>query len=137
MTLRAQLLDFVADPARLMLGVPQSAHDDFLAVPGAGPQGFAETAAIIRDDTAGGGQDFRRRTVVLFEPDDQRAGKIALEFENVADLGAAPAIDRLVVVADAAQIAMALRQQPQPEILREIGVLVLVDQQIAEALLVS
>ena len=75
----------------------------------------------------------RRRAVVLLEPDDLRAGEIALEAQDVADLGAAPAIDRLVVVADAAEIAMLLRQQPQPQILRDVGVLVLVDQDVAEA----
>ena len=90
----------------------------------------------MRDDAGGGGEDLRGRAVVLLEPDDQRAGEIGLEAQDVADLGAAPAVDRLVVVADAAQIAMALRQQPQPQILRDVGVLVLVDQQIAEAPLV-
>ena len=42
----------------------------------------------------------------------------------------------MVVVADAAEILVLLRQQPQPEILRDIGVLVLVDQDVAKALLV-
>jgi hypothetical protein len=46
-----------------------------------------------------------RRAVVALQPDDLGAGKIALEAQDVVDLGAAPAIDRLVVVADAADIA--------------------------------
>ena len=136
MAVPLQRLDLLADPARLLLGIPQTAHDDLFAACGAGPQGFPQAAAIMRDDAARRRQDLRGRTVVFLEPHDQRAGEVALEFEDVADLGAAPAVDRLVVVADAAQVAVALRQQPQPQILREIGVLVLVDQQIAEALLV-
>ena len=56
--------------------------------------------------------------VVLLQPDDLGAGEVLLEAQDVADLGAAPAIDRLVVVADAADVAVRLRQQPQPEILR-------------------
>ncbi len=74
-----------------------------------------------------------RRTVVLLEPDHRGAGKIGFEAQDVADLGAAPAVDRLVVVADTAQIAPGLGQEPQPQILRDVGVLVLVDQDIAEA----
>src|SRR5207244_11732403 len=118
-------------------GVPQPAHDDLVALAGAGPQGLAEAAAVVGDDAGGGGEDLRRRAVVLLQPDDQRAGEIALEFEDVADLGAAPAVDRLIVVADAAQVAVLLGQQPQPQILRDVGVLVLVDQQVAEAALVA
>src|SRR3546814_12521352 len=55
------------------------------------------------------------------------------EAQDVADLGATPAVDRLVVVADAAEVAVALRQEAQPEVLRDVGVLVLVDQDVAEA----
>src|SRR3546814_5112035 len=62
--------------------------------------------------------------------------KVLVELQDVADLGAAPAVDRLVVVADAADVLVRLRQQPQPEILRDVGVLVLVDQQVAEPLLI-
>ena len=65
-----------------------------------------------------------------------RAREILFEAQDVADLGAAPAVDRLVVVADTAQIAALLSQQPQPQILGDVGVLVLVDEQIAEAPLV-
>jgi hypothetical protein len=90
----------------------------------------------MRDNAACRRQDLRGGTIVFLEPHNQRAWEIALEFENVADLGAAPAVDRLIVVADATQIAMTLRQEPQPQILREVGVLVFVDQQIAKALLV-
>ena len=57
------------------------------------------------------------RAVILFEPDDLRAGKVLLEAQDVGDLGAAPRIDRLVVVADAAQVAARLGEQLQPFIL--------------------
>ena len=75
----------------------------------------------------------RRRAVVAFEPDHGGAGKILLEAQDVVDLGAAPAVDRLVVVADAADVAPPLGEQPQPQILGDVGVLVLVDQHVAEA----
>ena len=74
--------------------------------------------------------------VVALQPDDLGAGEVLLEAQDVVDLGAAPAVDRLVVVADAADVGRALRQQPQPQVLRDVGVLVLVDQDVAEAALV-
>ena len=79
----------------------------------------------------------RRRAVVAFQADDPGAGEIVLEAQDVADLGAAPGVDRLVVVADAAEVVMALRQRPQPQVLGDVGVLVLVDQDVAELLLVA
>ena len=133
MALALQRLDLVADPARLLLGIPQGSDHDLVAVPGLGPQGLAEPAAIMRDHATGRTQDARRRAVVLLEPDHRGAGEVGLEAQDVADLGAPPAVDRLVVVADAAQIAPGLGEEPQPQILRDVGVLVFVDQDIVEA----
>ena len=88
------------------------------------------------DHAGGGGEDVRGRAVVLLEPDHRGAGEVLLEAQDVADLGAAPAVDRLVVVADAADVAVAAGEQPQPEVLRDVGVLVLVDEDVAEPALV-
>ena len=55
------------------------------------------------------------------------------ELEDVLDAGAPPAVHRLIVVADAAQVACASRQQPQPRVLDGVGVLELVDEDMAEA----
>ena len=76
------------------------------------------------------------RAVVAFEPHNLRAGKIVLEAQDVVDLGPAPAIDRLVVIADTGEVAATLREQAQPQILRHVGVLILVHQHVAEALLI-
>ena len=101
-----------------------------------GEQRLAEPALVVGDEARGGGEDVAGRAVVALQPDHLGAGKILLEAQDVVDLGAAPAVDRLVVVADAADVGRALRQQPQPQVLRDVGVLVLVDQHVAEAALV-
>ena len=75
--------------------------------------------------------------VVLLQPDHPRAGKILFEFQNVADLSPPPAIDRLIVVADAANIAVRLGEQAQPEVLGDVGVLIFVHQNIAEPALIA
>ena len=62
----------------------------------------------------GGAEDVRGRAVVALQPDDGGAGKILLEAQDVVDLGAAPAIDRLVVVADAADVDCCVSLLPSP-----------------------
>jgi hypothetical protein len=109
----AQLMrfDFLADSARFLGPVPNADDPDLLTVARVGPQAFAEAAGIVRDEAVGRGQDVAGRAVILLEPDDLRAREIMLEPEDVRDLGAAPRVDRLVVVADAAEVAARLREQ--------------------------
>ena len=82
--------------------------------------------------TYGGRQNMPGRAVVALQPDDGGAGKVVLEAQDVVDLGAAPAVDRLVVITDAADVRRALRQQSEPQVLRNVCVLVFVDEDIAE-----
>src|ERR1700730_8696051 len=74
--------------------------------------------------------------IVAFKTDDFRAGEVMLEPQDIVDIGAAPAVDRLVIIANAAKIAARLREKAQPEILNDIGVLIFVDENIAKPLLV-
>src|SRR5690606_15014924 len=172
-----RLLDLLADGARLLVRIPGGVNVD-LAVFGVvtiGKKRLAETAFIVGDEMRGRAEDMRGRAVVALQPDDGRAREILVEAQDVVDLGTAPAIDRLVVVAVAADIYLLLvfahgpfrrlrrlalrggglagrrpvglaavgrkvvapglrplRQQPQPQILRGVGVLVFVDEDVAE-----
>src|SRR5689334_5692920 len=136
MALSLELLDVLADDARFFLIVPTAFDHDLLAFSAIGPKRFAETPLVVGDQARGRAEDMAGGAIVALEPDDLGAGEVSLESEDVVHLGAPPAIDRLVVVADAADIAVSLRQQPEPEILRDVRVLVLVDQHVAEALLI-
>src|SRR5688500_625225 len=99
--------DLLADPAGFLWPVPDPDHPDLVAAVMLGPQGLAEAAAIMGDEARGGGEDMRRRAVILLEADDLGAREILLEPEDVGDLRAAPGIAALVLVADAAD-ALAL-----------------------------
>ena len=70
---------------------------------------------------------------VLGELDDAGAGVVALEVEDVADVRAAPAVDRLVGVADDAEVGEVDRHAAGDAVLGLVGVLVLVDEDVAEA----
>ena len=54
------------------------------------------------------------------------------ELEDVADLGAAPRVHRLVVVAHHGHLLMLLAEQLHQHVLGVVGVLELVDQHVAE-----
>ena len=86
----------------------------------------------LRNDGVGDGEDRRGRSVVLIEHDDLRACEVLLEVEDVPHVGAAPCVDRLVVVADDADVSLPSREQLQQPVLGVVGVLVLVDEQPPE-----
>ena len=99
-----QLLDLLADRAGFFLRIPAAGDLHLLAGDILGAQGLAEPAFIVRDQVRGGGQNVPGASVVALQPDDLGAREIMIEPQNVIDLGAAPAVDRLVVIADAADV---------------------------------
>ncbi len=72
---------------------------DFVAVFGVGAQIFAEPLGVVFDYGVGGGEDVAVRTVVLFELNRLFDVEFAHQGGHVADVGAAEAVDGLVVVA--------------------------------------
>ena len=99
-----QLLDLLADGAGFLLGVPDAGDGDLFAELVVGAQRLAEPAFVMGDQVRGGGEDVAGGAVVALQPDHVGAGEVVLEAQDVVDLGAAPAVDRLVVVADAADV---------------------------------
>ena len=131
-----QVLDLIADRARLFLAIPRAGDRDLLARLVLGAQRLAEPAFVMRDQVRGGAQDVGGRAVVALQPDDFGAGEVLLEPQDIVDLGAAPAVDRLIVIANTADVLGTLTDQPQPEILRDVGVLIFIDQHVFETLMV-
>ena len=136
MVLPLQLLDLLADRARFLFAVPDTRHAGFFAGLVFREQGLAEPVLVMRDQPRGGTQDVPGRAVIVLEPHHRRPRKVMLEAQDVVDLGATPAIDRLIVVTDAAEVVPALRQKSQPEILDHVGILILVHQHVFESALV-
>ena len=169
-----QILDRLADRPRLLLRIPAGIDLDLLVlgVGIVGEQRLAEPVLVMGDQMRGRAEDVGGGAIIALQPDHRRAGKVPVEAQDVVDLGAAPAIDRLVVVADAADVdrrplrrarlggarlrhgagarrlpkrgaapglaphLRTLGQKPQPEILGDVGVLVLVHQDVAEAVVI-
>src|SRR5437870_7996355 len=56
---------------------------------------ISEAALVVGDEVGGGGEDMAGRAVIALEPDHLGAREVVLEAQDVVDLGAAPAVDRL------------------------------------------
>ena len=105
-----QALDLAGDPLGLLFLVVGLEALDRQPRPAFAVQSFLSLrAALLRDDRVGGVEDQLRRAVVLLELHDRRVREVALEVEDVAEVRAAPGVDRLVVVADDAQVAVRSR----------------------------
>ena len=127
-----QPLDLRHGEARLGVLVLQLAHVHRIALAEIGPERLVLARAVVGDDRVGGVQDRLRRAVVLLELDHRRVREVVLEVQDVADVRAAEAVDRLVVVSHHRDVAVLLAEQLEPAVLGPVGVLVLVDQHVPE-----
>ena len=75
------------------------------------------------------------RAVVLLERDHAGLGEVALELEDVPDVGASECVDRLVWISDHHQVPVLAGEQLEQPVLRVVRVLILVDQHVPERLL--
>ena len=113
--------------------VVELADLDRVALPDLRPQRLGLLPAVVADHRVGGIEDRLRRAVVLLELDDVGVGERVLELEDVRDVGAPEPVDRLGIVADDHQVAVLAGEQLQPAVLGVVGVLVLVDEDVAKA----
>ena len=131
------------DEAGLVVLVVGDVADDQLALARVGPQPLLAAAGVAGDDGVGRGQDVLGGAVILFQQDGGGVRVVAFEVLDVADGGAAERVDGLVGVTDHAQLgrrhaaAPSLRcpvpdQLAHQHVLRVVGVLVLVDQDVPE-----
>ena len=94
------------------------------------------TSTFSPADGVGRVQDILGGAVVLLQADGAATGVLALEAQNVLDVGPPEAVDGLVVVAHHADVLIAPRQELGQEVLEVVGVLVLVNEDVAELPLV-
>ena len=132
-----QPLDLAGDPLGLLVLVVGLEALDRHAALVVRPEPLVRAPLVARDHGVRRVQDQLRGAVVLLQLDDRHVGVVALEVEDVLDVRAAPAVDRLVVVPHHAQVPVGRGQRPDPQVLRPVRVLVLVHVEVAPAGLVS
>ena len=136
----AALGEIPQDLGRHVLGLVALVHGgvdlDLVAGGVVGPQLLALAALVVADHRVGGPQDVLGGAVVLLQPDDPGPLILVLKGEDVLDGGPPEAVDGLVVVAHHADVLPFPRQQGGQLVLEVVGVLILVDEHIAELVLV-
>ena len=97
-----------------------------------GPRGAHRGPFVLRQHGPRGLDDLRRRSVVRAEPDDRRARELVGESRQEPGVGARERIDRLVGVADDAEVRAVTEPGAQQVELRAGHVLELVDEEVPE-----
>ena len=128
----AESANLVADPGRLRPLVVQRRRDDGSAFVALGPEFLALALGVVLHDRARSLQYRGGGSVVLLQPDDLGIGIVLLEIEYVLDVRAPPSVDRLVVVAHGADVVVSGGEVLDEQVLRVVGILVLVDEQVVE-----
>ena len=98
-------------------------------------QGLLELARRVLHHDVRDVEDFRHGAVVALELDRAAALPAARELHDVLDLGPAPRVDALEVVADGEDVAVLRREDVRELGLEPVRVLVLVDEDVEEVLL--
>ena len=101
-----------------------------------GPNLFLYLLHILSYDGVGGIYDDLGGAVVLFEFEEVQVGVVAAEVEDVLYVGTAEGIDALGIVAHHADVLETGGKLLDDEVLRVVGVLVLVHHDVVETVLV-
>ena len=96
------------------------------------PKIFAFPLAVVGNHGVGGIQYILRGTIILLQTNDHRIRVAGFKAQNIFNRRAAEAVNALVIVADHADVAVAVGKQRSKLILRVVGVLILVDHNIAK-----
>ena len=120
------------DEVGLIALVESGLNDDLLALAAIRPQCFSLAALIVANNGVGGIQNMPRGAVVLLQTDGTSACILLFKVEDIINIRATETVDTLVIVAHHADVAVAACQQRGQAVLEMVGVLILVDQHIAE-----
>ena len=126
------------DERGLFLLVVGLVDDDRVPLPLLGPEVLVLALGVVGDDLLGAVEDRLGRAVVLLQLDDGCLCVVLLEVEDVADVGGAPGVDRLVRVADDADVRVGRRRELAGEhVLGDVRVLELVHEDVGVAVAVA
>ena len=136
-----QCARFINDIVRLIEIGKAGKDADRLARSGIGPQILAQTRLIVLDQRIGGVENIAERTIILFQANHVLDPELALEGAHIAHLRATESINALIVIAYRKQAGarrrrIDARQQFQPSVLQGVGILKLIDQNMAKTRLI-
>ena len=130
------LFEPIDDPIGLTKLVISKVTNDFFTLTQVGPQIFGLAINIVRDDGVCGIQNGLRAAIVLRQHHCCYFGKRIFKLHDVAKVGSAKAIHTLVGVAHHTHVVVQRTQQQHDLVLRHVGVLIFINQNMLKTLLV-
>ena len=127
------LLDAFGELIRFFDAAVEAEQADWFALDVVGVERLRLSLFVVGDEAVGGGEDVFGAAEILAEVDDAGAWVVFFEVEDVFDVRAAPFVDRLVRIADDTEIRIVFGEAPGDGVLRLVGVLIFVDQDVLEA----
>ena len=124
-------IDAVGDPEGFVFAIQRFVKADFGTGGLFGPEGFALALSVVGDNGTGRLDDVFGGAVVLLKTNDFCVAVVALEIEDVADVGTPPRVNRLVFITDGDDVAVAVAEQAHEFILAAVGVLVFIDHHVS------
>src|SRR5690606_29513751 len=91
---------------------------------------------IVRNNAVGSIHDHLGRTVVLFQFEDLDIGIILLKIQDILDIGTTEGIDTLCIIPYHTYIFIDRSQSLHDQVLRKVGILVLIHHQVFELMLI-
>ena len=129
--------DLVGDPHPLVTLIGCSVALEQWPWPIGREEPLLGTPRVVGDHCVGRVEDVLGGAEVLLEDDGGGIREGALELQDVGDVRRTESIDRLIRVTDHADVAVRRAQQGHEAVLHRVGVLELVDQDVAEPVLVA
>ena len=130
LALVVQVENLRGSPPALFVVAVTAVHGNALPFTVRRPNDLFNLVFVVGDDAVGGIDDVLRRPVVLLEFVEGKIRVVLLEVEDVLDVGAAETVNRLGVVTDDTEVLTQGRELLDDEVLGEVGVLVLVHQDV-------
>ena len=130
LALVVQVENLRGSPPALLVVAVAAVHGNALPFTVRRPNDLFDLVFVVGDDAVGGIDDVLRRPVVLLEFVEGKIRVVLLEVEDVLDVGAAETVNRLRVVTDHTEVLTQGRELLDDEVLGEVGVLVLVHQDV-------
>ena len=107
-----------------------------IARSGFGPEFFGFTSKVLCDHRVSSIKNILCAAIVLFEKDNAHFIKSIFELSDIAEVGPAECVDRLIGVTDNTHVLVASREAQNYLVLRNVRVLVFVNHDVLESILV-
>ena len=121
------ILNGAGDPVGFFIFIKMSDYANGRTDGIAGPQIFRTLKFIISNEGGGGADNIFSGAIIFIQSDDSGAGKIFFKIQKFFEVGAAKAVDGLIIITDDVQALVGASEETDKFILGRVNVLIFVN----------